>query len=431
MKLQVPGSKFQKAVATAARLLQCSAPLELEASADRRRRPLVIGSLELGASAAKRRLEPGASAAKRRRGFTFIEVMFAVMILGFGVIMVAVMIPVAIRQTKETRENNTGSASVESGFHSLESVWAGYDAAGHSQLLGGALPATNFASTSVNPLGPRTLVVTFPSWGWTLPWHDGNADADADGFSDAQETAAGTNPNDAASFPSPFLLWQTLGNRIDTMSSRAAWIPFYARQGSLPPFIALVGVQARNVDRLPATTYANLDANPLPITFQIDQRDPWTGTSGKGDFESALLSGAGGLGVERLEATIIRIEAAPDAAGDPVVSLAQLREAAVEGAAIVAVNARGQIRVLTLSKPRSDISEDHWELAPGGDVRVVSSGGGFVHEFEFDPSASDEEPVRAYLVGRMLKDPALPWDADNPYIGPTQVVQVLEGKMLR
>src|SRR5690606_2323337 len=74
-------------------------------------------------------------AAPARRGFTFIEVMFSVMILGFGVIMVAVMLPVAVRQTQETRETNAGSAVVESGFHELETVYLTAPAAQRSMLL--------------------------------------------------------------------------------------------------------------------------------------------------------------------------------------------------------------------------------------------------------------------------------------------------------
>lgn len=51
-----------------------------------------------------------------RRGFTFVEVLFAIIILGIGMIMLAAMLPVAISQTALTRDQVTGKASVESGY---------------------------------------------------------------------------------------------------------------------------------------------------------------------------------------------------------------------------------------------------------------------------------------------------------------------------
>lgn len=393
----------------------------------------------------------------RRRGFTFIEVMFSVMILGFGVIMVAVMIPVAIRQTQETRDTNAGNAVVESGFHNLETMWGAYGGPGQSQSRNGVLPSTNW-------LGVGTYVVTFPSYGWDDAWADGLPDTDSDGFSDRQENAAGTDPNLNTSFPRVDigLMGETLGNRIESMSAQTAWIPFYVREGSLFPYISLVGVHVRNVLAFGQTHFSSLDNCPLPVQFEIDQRAPATGTSAKSEYEQdALAPAPDGVSVEHMEPTVIRI--APLASGPGALTPEQIQQAAVEGAVLVTVNARGQIRILTLSKPRTDISLDHWELAPGGGEieakRTTLAGAGlYVHEFETDPDGiTNEEPVRAYLVGRMLKNPLPPEDAnrngvldtgedsnsngvldpatwdqnDNPYIGSTQVVQILEGKMLR
>src|SRR5213080_4751112 len=45
-------------------------------------------------------------ARRRRTGFTFLEVLFAVMILGIGMIMVAAMFPAGIRQTQANVEDS-------------------------------------------------------------------------------------------------------------------------------------------------------------------------------------------------------------------------------------------------------------------------------------------------------------------------------------
>ena len=50
------------------------------------------------------------SAGARRGGFTFLEVLFAIMILGIGFILVAAMFPAAIKQTQSTVEDSAGSA---------------------------------------------------------------------------------------------------------------------------------------------------------------------------------------------------------------------------------------------------------------------------------------------------------------------------------
>jgi hypothetical protein len=364
----------------------------------------------------ERAAAPGPACAARRCGFTFIEVMFAVMILGFGVIMIAAMLPVAVRQTQNTRETNAGSAIIESGFHQLETVWGSYDAIGRAALMSGGLPATN----QMNALASN-FVVTMPSWGQFDAWADG-PDADGDGFPDVIETAALTNPADAASFPH-WLLPETTGSRINSASARDAWIPFYTRQGSLPPSLALVGVRVRNAEAFVQGQFVNLDNAPLPVSFQLpaDYYDPAAG------YLSANSRG----GIDRIEPTPIEL-AVPSSLSAASPTPEQIAEAAVEGAVLVVLNESGQIRILTLSRPLPDGDEFEWELAPGGDVKVaLLNPVGPVFGGEF--AAGTE--YRGYLIGRMLKDPSRAWsdgtstDA-NSYVGPTQVIQVLEGKML-
>src|SRR5437868_13783322 len=55
-----------------------------------------------------------------RRGFTFTEVMFAVILLGIGFIMLAGMFPVAIQQTQTNVEESTGAAIARAAAHYME-----------------------------------------------------------------------------------------------------------------------------------------------------------------------------------------------------------------------------------------------------------------------------------------------------------------------
>src|SRR4051794_30334428 len=50
----------------------------------------------------------------RSTGFSFAEVMFAVIILGVGFIMIAALFPVAIRQSKSTADETTAAAMAKS-----------------------------------------------------------------------------------------------------------------------------------------------------------------------------------------------------------------------------------------------------------------------------------------------------------------------------
>ncbi len=323
-------------------------------------------------------------AAAARRGFTFIEVMFSVMILGFGVIMVAVMLPVAVRQTQETRETNAGSAIVESGFHELETVYLTAPASLRSMLL---------------PITPGYPAATDPPRVATYPSH-------------SEPFVATVDPSTT---PVP-LLHATLGSRADSATFRTAWIPFYVREGALAPRLAKVGVRVRNFEEFVPLYFTNADNCPLPVTFSLPIPTDYNPTLG------ATPRGT----VEHREPTLVTLDVPTD--GGAVTGL-QIAQAAVEGAVLVTANpSTGAIRMLTLSRPApGDTTGLVWELAPGGEVEVtLSSAGAFVPEFDYNVA------IRAYLVGRSLKDPSLAWDAaDNPYVGPTQVVQVLSGKLLR
>jgi type II secretory pathway pseudopilin PulG len=65
---------------------------------------------------------PIADCRLRRGGFSFTEVLFAVMILGIGFIMVAAIFPVAIQQAKTSAEETTGGAVARGAANYLDRV---------------------------------------------------------------------------------------------------------------------------------------------------------------------------------------------------------------------------------------------------------------------------------------------------------------------
>src|SRR5258706_15045253 len=87
-----------------------------------------------------------------RRGFTFTEVMFAVILLGIGFIMLAGMFPVAIQQTQTNVQESTASTVAQSAAHSLEQTLTQSDLPPTGRLI----PPTP-AIPGWQPLYPRFL----------------------------------------------------------------------------------------------------------------------------------------------------------------------------------------------------------------------------------------------------------------------------------
>src|SRR4051812_5408251 len=57
-----------------------------------------------------------------RSGFSFVEVLFAVIVLGIGFIMIAAVFPVAISQTKTTTEETNAAAIAREGVNYLQNL---------------------------------------------------------------------------------------------------------------------------------------------------------------------------------------------------------------------------------------------------------------------------------------------------------------------
>ncbi len=352
-----------------------------------------------------------------RPGFTFIEVMFAVLVLGVGVIMIATLLPVAIRTAQETREGAAGSSAIETGFHLIEQSYADF----------GSL---SLAQTIVRPAGFSNDIIR----PWTYPTRI-----------DDWEDALGRQDPDAVAFGAGALspLITTFGNRVSSTDPTFMWIPFYSRSARAtdPPQLALVGVRARNIEQFPTSSVATVPAAAFhdgffsvgAPNFQIDNHPiPIIVRTYGGSVRDA----AGNIDVAEVD----RIELIEYSS---VTDALEIDQTAVSGAAVVLVDALGRLKVYRLGQYVGQGQFGFvWELAPDGglDPRHVNNNAtpaDPTDDYNRDEHSSDnpgsvDQSTVGYLVGRMLENPADPWDdSSNPHVGPSPVVRVLHGKQLR
>ena len=386
------------------------------------------------------------NARRPRGGFTFIEVMFAVLVLGVGVIMIAAMLPVAIRTAQETRDNAAGSAAIESGFHAVEQ---------------------SYADTGTEGL-PPTVTLNAGGFEFTRPWTwpyraDDWPAADLARIPDyyAIDVANGV--------PSPRVgvLQRTFGSRIVSSDPTLMWIPFVARGDDVePPQVAMVAVRSRNIDQFPTSVAAGVpEVDFFPSfhdvsTFPADIANPAFRRMDNHALPVSVATHGGRAlidGVPSLEDDDIA-----KISGRAGLSNQQVREAAVEGAALVLVDPQGRLRVYRLAAPLTSADANPagdgpttWVLLPDAGLRPAAVGvtgdgddyfsadawsGSFPLLSQRDDFIASQAPiVSGYLIGRGLENEdvanvAAPdgWDdEDNPYVGPTQVVRHLDGKPIR
>jgi len=371
------------------------------------------------------------SSASRRRGFTFIEVMFAVLIMGLGVIMIAAMLPVALKKTQQTRETVGGAAAVETAWHQIE--------------LAALNPPATFDSRLVDP-----LPVTNPF------------DINSDGVIDAADTDIYTWPAydnfadyNTASPPSLVIpaFEDTFGNRVVSADPTYGWFPFLRREPNAQPEIAIVAVKARNIEVLPTS----LNDDSFRAFFDVRGRrfngdnDP-NNDGGELNYDILPLP----VAVQVIGGSVVDGDGLVDAVAPDRIVLEeragatnqQIRQAAVEGAVVVVADGLNRMRIYRLADPVTEDEADSsvndattWFLDPDAalDTSLLSAGAianDPVDDLNFDEFGIDSRnfvdgfPTKnGYLIGRMLETPSLPWaEGQNPYVGPTQVVGFLEGQ---
>ncbi|HWE02702.1 MAG TPA: prepilin-type N-terminal cleavage/methylation domain-containing protein [Tepidisphaeraceae bacterium] len=189
---------------------------------------------------------------RRRHGFSFTEILFAVMILGIGFIMVAAMFPVAIKQTQESIDETAAADMAK-------------EAGGILALLGNdsSTPAPGVTSGTF----PETNGIVFsnssPVNGWLK-------------FSD---------PKAPTNVP-PF--WNLCAsNLISPNDARYAWVPFYSRgftNGQLSSFAQaiIIPVLDRNTANFVGPNPNNANLTSGTLAYDLNGMTPPGGVPGVG-----------------------------------------------------------------------------------------------------------------------------------------------------
>ena len=171
----------------------------------------------------------------RSLAFTFVEVLFAIMILGIGFIMIAGMLPVAIRQSEETQSDVTARAITDSAYAQLTSM------------------VTSVTSATAE-LPDSTLYVPDRALYTGAPFL----------FTPAQNT------------PAVNLFSTIRGNTQSSSDGRFAYTTLLRRTSATAAYEAIViAIQTRNASQYPAGLFGNgnTDNGPHIATFTIFEGD--------------------------------------------------------------------------------------------------------------------------------------------------------------
>ena len=364
------------------------------------------------------------------RAFTFIEVLFAIIILGIGSIMIAGMLPVAIKQTSDTRNAITGKAACEAGYAYLQAI-----------VSSSNLPATNVSTNAVTVAGTSQAFASAAS-----PATPANvltvldlAPASNAGkvipLSNAVVAAGGTTIGTLLPFQS------TIGSRVLTSDPRTQWLAFYRRDlGSSAASLIVLALHLNNTEAVSGyvqstptavNTLTNADNGPFLL--------------------SAEIVDGGALGADKITLT-------NNYSNNGLL-------AAETGAFVIVANSpvsgadtnrpyRNNGRLFRLGNLVSATSTSLvYELQPGYDLPPANIGAdGLANTVDDDvdgsmntivptnttPYSSDlggyrvgtskvpGQAVPVWIVGKGLQNPGAAYDpSNNPYVGLTQDVGVL------
>jgi hypothetical protein len=312
-----------------------------------------------------------------RRGFSFTEVLFAVMVLAIGFIMVAAMFPVTIRQQQTTLEETVGASTAKMALAYIQN------------------------SDSIKNL--RQV---------------GNHWEKCEVFS-AGENRGGTNPQNQG-------VWESLaGNFILPENPRVAWVPLFRRPGGETNVAQVYMFVVQNRNR---PVFETVNAVDLPTAKEpkLQGKDIFRiATNGGG------LPGSNNPNYATLEPKPVTVRTNKDRGANGTDTIEFLpptgmgtrevdyREAAAEGGYVVIAEADSDEaymngRVYQLGE-RTSPNGYEFELIPGNDM----------------PDGDRDLPnrgVKAFIMGRALRDPTLPWDpVGNPFEGPTQDTAIYTG----
>jgi prepilin-type N-terminal cleavage/methylation domain-containing protein len=331
--------------------------------------PCLGGKRRTGSAGEARRLN------RARRGFSFVELLFAIMILGIGFIMIAAIFPVAIKQTAASGEETVASTIAKGAVGDIQQI--------ASNALMPATPGPS-GSPVVTPIGP------------TAP---------------TGETGYGAN------------LWAAIsGNMILPSDNRYAWAAMYERDAATTPYaqVIVIGMQVRNRTQytnstlgqpniygdLGFATAANLPsqpnlqpkqvhvqftynggASPDLVTLQTDTQVEAANVNAVAEGAYLILSDDGGTANRTY---------------NPGYTSTTYPNATCNGF------------IYRIGNPVGGATNT-WELLPGNDI---------YSQLSAPVRPNNTTTMNALIVGRSIHDPSQAYSASNPYEGLAQDISV-------
>jgi Tfp pilus assembly protein PilV len=352
-------------------------------------------------SVVSHQLSPQRARARLRAGFSFTEVLFAVMVLGIGFIMIAAMFPVTIRQTQTTMEETQAANMAKEAMAYLQQIATDEN---FPPTVQGWDPTNPFTSPTVPP--PAQFVsLTQVMYNPPLP---------------AQQYAG---------------YYAARGNFINTKNPRYAWVPIYKRglylvNGVWTPEplaqVIMIQVQSRNRTEYtslpqptatPNVTWNDLDIDPLP-------------SAAAPSFPAATLDAA-------LVPVTLKFNAATQEGEMTFPGYAtHLTARTATGAYVIIANdqttgmvGRSNGRIYQLGPPVDEFNQI-WNLTPGSEM--VPQKGATIQPYEDNDINPGTPPniSTAYMIGRGYADMTQPHDilkADRGYLGPVQDIGIYTG----
>lgn len=320
------------------------------------------------------------SACRLRRGFSFTEILFAVMVLGIGFIMIAAMFPITIRQTQSSMEDSQGANEGRAAMAYLATI--------ASDL--------NFPPT-VPPFGNGK---------------------DPDVKNPAQVFSMTMAPyKTSPKIPALAGYMAVRGNFINPSNPRVAWVPLYRR-----------GVHVNGVGKAVGDPYAQV------FMFAIQSRNRTEYSAGAGDFDIPPDAQSGEVStLEPRRMQVIVLYNAMTGHGELTIPDTVAASAAAPGAYVVIADdpnknapgnrlgqSNGRVYQLgTLLDPIKGI----WELAPGMDM--VRKGSNPANPMDGDDNdLPGSTTTVAYMIGRGYNNPKA---ATAGYGGPVQDIAIYTG----
>jgi hypothetical protein len=329
-----------------------------------------------------------------RPAFSFTEVLFAVMVLGIGFIMIAAMFPVTIRQQQNTLGETISTAVARGALSYLQ----------QNDVIG------QIANDKDNDRNQA--------------WRNGQVLSCADRKPDNKVELKDAPVWDALAgnliLPdNPRVAWAPLFRKADNQSGLAQVYIFVLQNRNRPLYNLRIPDPAdptnplksvgSDVYRTIDSEYATIEPKPVYATTltaaQVDSTNPdgpdhiifvdpakrpWTGTGGIPDYRDAAGEGAYVI--------------LADVGGKGKINGVQVDLHYLNG------------RIYQLGK-LVDPGNYEFELIPGNDLKA--NGDPIIKQ-----DSGNKPGAKAYIIGKGLRDPTLPFSAANPFEGPVQDVAI-------